>query len=351
MRVSLGTSRALLLFPLLAAAAAPPAPKNFYHPGDLIDVSCLNRTADTGEHVSDPHGHLQYIPFPPPPLSCSDEPGPPTSLRIPFLSESLLNCTIPALTDELYHLLEFYVHADSPLSCRIPRRPPGGERDLSPSSSSSSSGEEWIPLVISLSGKIELSHIHISNHINLIVHIAPDELDTTSTGSSTSNPGMIVDSATAYSTSPLSPSAQTKIIPGDPLPLLFTLRWYPTPLLPRGTVGSLTPPPKGKVQTPTWAPGTGAYEGGHVTVHTVVYCLLSCLTTAIVCTGYFRAWEFPRRLRRYGYERWAGGTGFEGMNGGGKVGYGYGVGLGIGGLGGYGLAGGGGGGVGLGKKD
>ncbi|KAF8441867.1 hypothetical protein BGX38DRAFT_1250950 [Terfezia claveryi] len=346
MRVSLGLSSVLLL-PLLAAAAPPP-PKNFYHPGDLIGVTCLNRSIDNGEHVSDPDGHLQYIPFPPPPLSCSDEPGSPATLRLPFLSESLLNCTIPALTDELYHLLEFYVHADSPLSCRIPRRPPGGERDLPPSSSSSD-GEEWIPLVISLTGKIERSHIHISNHINLIVHISPDELDTTS---SASNPGMVIDSAAAYSVSPLSPSAQTKIIPGDPLPLLFTLRWYPTPLLPRGTVGSLTPPPKGGAQTPTWAPGTGAYEGGHVTIHTVVYCLLSCLATAILCTGYFRAWEFPKRLRRYGYERQGLGPGVEGMNGGGvggRVGYGYGVGVGLGlGLGGY---GGGGGGGGLGKKD
>ncbi|RPB26021.1 hypothetical protein L211DRAFT_866938 [Terfezia boudieri ATCC MYA-4762] len=227
MRVSLGLSSVLLL-PVLAAAAPPP-PKNFYHPGDLIGVTCLNRTIDNGEHVADSNGHLQYIPFPPPPLSCSDERGSPATLRLPFLSESLLNCTIPALTDELYHLLEFYVHADSPLSCRIPRRPPGGERDLLPSSSSSG-GEEWIPLVISLSGKFERSHLHISNHINLIVHISPDELDTTN---SASNPGMVIDSAAAYSVSPLSPSAQTKIIPGDPLPLLFTLRCRLAPPLPK----------------------------------------------------------------------------------------------------------------------
>jgi len=84
-----------------------------------------------------------------------------------------------------------------------------------------------------------------------------------------------------------------------------------------------------------------------------MYCLLSCLATAIVCTGYFRAWEFPQRLKRYGYERRGGGAGVEGMNGGGnggRVGYGYGVGVGVGGFGGYGV-GGGGGGVGFGKKD
>jgi len=46
MRISLDMfiSGVLLFFPLFTTAALPPAPKNFYHPGDLIDVTCLNRT-------------------------------------------------------------------------------------------------------------------------------------------------------------------------------------------------------------------------------------------------------------------------------------------------------------------
>ena len=35
-----------------------------YKYSDPIPVSCLNRTIDTGEHVEDDRGRLQYIPFP-----------------------------------------------------------------------------------------------------------------------------------------------------------------------------------------------------------------------------------------------------------------------------------------------
>jgi len=31
--------------------------------GQAIPVSCLNRTVDTGEHITDEKGQLQYIPF------------------------------------------------------------------------------------------------------------------------------------------------------------------------------------------------------------------------------------------------------------------------------------------------
>lgn len=35
-----------------------------YKYGGAIPVSCLNRTIDTGEHIEDERGRLQYIPFP-----------------------------------------------------------------------------------------------------------------------------------------------------------------------------------------------------------------------------------------------------------------------------------------------
>ena len=35
-----------------------------YKYGDPIPVSCLNRTIDNGQHVTDEKGRLQYVPFP-----------------------------------------------------------------------------------------------------------------------------------------------------------------------------------------------------------------------------------------------------------------------------------------------
>jgi hypothetical protein len=47
----------------------------------------------------------------------------------------------------MYHLLEFYIHHDSPLSCRVPARPRGGERALvDGEGESGSGGMEWVPL-------------------------------------------------------------------------------------------------------------------------------------------------------------------------------------------------------------
>lgn len=64
-----------------------------------------------------------------------------------------LNCTIPVVTDEMYHLLEFYVHHDSPLSCRVRARPQGSHRALieTEEGDSGSGGIEWVPLSMSSS--------------------------------------------------------------------------------------------------------------------------------------------------------------------------------------------------------
>lgn len=55
---------------------------------------------------------------------------------------------------------------------------------------------------------------------------------------------------------------------------------------------------------------------------TVVYCALSVCATAAACLAYFRAVEFPRKLRRYGAER----VGGDAVGGRGLGGYGYAVG-------------------------
>lgn len=60
--------------------------------------------------------------------------------------------------------------------------------------------------------------------------------------------------------------------------------------------------------------------GGHLTLSTLVYCLLSAGASAAVCVAYFRGVELPRRLRGYGKDR----VGVAGAERG-RAGYGYGV--------------------------
>lgn len=73
-----------------------------YRLGDPVPVSCVNRTIDTGEHVTDSEGRIQYVPFP----SCSETGKP---LQLYFGREGEVNCTIDFIDDTFFHLLEFYV--------------------------------------------------------------------------------------------------------------------------------------------------------------------------------------------------------------------------------------------------
>lgn len=137
------------------------------------------------------------------------------------------------ITDPLYHLLEFYVHNDAPLSCRLPSRPHGV---VLPGAGSTDAEDlvykdEYVPLTFALAGTLQLSHLHLSTHLNILLHSVPKHhLQKHDSG--------VIDSGVAYSTSPLShvqgPAAETKkLIIGDPLPLMFSVRWFPTPRLPR----------------------------------------------------------------------------------------------------------------------
>lgn len=173
----------------------------------------------------------------------------------------------------------------------------------------------YTPLVVGLAGTLQLSHLHVGNALNLLVHAADRSLA----------PGTI-DAATAYSIA--SHVRAVKVAIGDPLTLQFSVRWYPSTTLP---------------------PGWSGY-GGHIYKSTFLYCLLSAGASAAVCVAYFRGVELPRRLRVYARERTSAGSRF-GMGGG----SGYGLPLPNGGLNrsgsGYGLGGYGFGGSGLGKKD
>jgi len=183
-----------------------------------------------------------------------------------------VNCTIDFIDDSFFHLLEFYVHNDAPMTCRIPSRPltPGTTRDISVTEVSDFGSEstDYIPLVVALTGVLQLSHLHVSNNLNVLLHAAPKSVA----------PG-VIDAATAYSVSHL--TKNTKLVIGDSLPLKFSVRWYPTTSLPSGWTG----------------------VGGHLFLSTLVYCLLSAGAATAVCVAYFRGVELPKRLKSHGRDR------------------------------------------------
>ena len=167
------------------------------------------------------------------------------------------------------------------------------------------SPDDHIPLVFALSGTLQLSHLHVSPKLNLILHTSPDMV--------TDDADIIA--ATAYSVPALS-SQSTRIVIGDPLTLQLSVRWYSSPSLPPST--------------------TASYGlGGHVHLSTVVYCLLSAGVGVAASLAYFRGVELPRRIKRYGKDR---------LGGGGERGYAFPGALGVG-MNGFG------GGVGTGKRD
>jgi hypothetical protein len=306
-----------------------------YNAGEPIPVSCLNRTmcvsppsnrspwhanvcSETGEHIVDTNGQLQYIPFP----TCNETGRP---LELFFGVEKEINCTIDFVTDSFFHLLEFYIHNDAPLTCRIPSKPlPPSvleqqyrvSDEVTQEGALGTQSNAYTPLVVGLAGTLQLSHLHVGNSLNLLLHAADRKVA----------PGT-VDAATAYSIA--SHTRNVKVTIGDPLTLVFSVRWYPSTTLP---------------------PGWSGY-GGHIYKSTLLYCLLSAGASAAVCVAYFRGVELPRRLRLYARDKMNGSSRF-GMGGdmsgyslpisnGGvnKTGSGY-------GLGGYGY-----GGSSLGKKD
>lgn len=96
----------------------------------------------------------------------------------------------------------------------------------------------------------------------------------------------MIDSGAAYSTSPLDKRLEKdggtnkRVVIGDSLPLQFSVRWFPTPHLPREN---------GKVE---WAG-----LGGHVFWSTLWYCLLSFGAGGTVVGVWVLGWEVPRRWR------------------------------------------------------
>lgn len=231
-----------------------------------------SHSVDEPFQITDSSGQLQYSPFP-----ICNETGKPLTLF--YGVEAPINCTLDFISDPFFHLLEFYVHNDAPLTCRIPTRPlPSSSSDNSYSvdtktTQSGAMGSQstlYTPLVIALTGTLQLSHLHISNHLNLLLHTAVAETAVKGT-----TKGHTITSAAAYSINPQKLS--TRIVIGSSLPLRFNVRWYTSSALPAGFTG----------------------YGGHVYRSTILYCVLSACAGAAVMWAWFKGFVLPRRLKTY----------------------------------------------------
>ncbi|KAJ5438679.1 uncharacterized protein N7458_009677 [Penicillium daleae] len=231
-----------------------------YRLGEEIPVSCLNRTME-GEHITDDLGKLQWIPF----VTCNETSRP---LSLHYGTSETIKCTIPSLSDSLYHLLEFYVHSDVPMTCRIPTSPltpsntaPKDRTDTDPASGEvdslaalSENGPPFTPITIALQGTLQLSHLHIWTDMNMLMHnVASDAAAQPSKAGKlgqSGQPGYAV-AGTAYSTPEFEAAAKkasldedeeavtvaqaarepwtaghgTKVVRGEPLTFSFHVAW------------------------------------------------------------------------------------------------------------------------------
>jgi hypothetical protein len=173
----------------------------------------------------------------------------------------------------LYHLLEYYVHSDAPLTCRIPTVPlspalgVAGENSVSgkvndgaeysvvdvdgdDGSGGGGGGPPYTPLTMGLQGTLQRSHLHIWTDMNVLLHhISSMESPRDPSIYSSITPGYVV-AGTAYSLpelhshqhdqnsdrdedmamienarNPWTAGHGTKVIRGEPLTLRFRVSW------------------------------------------------------------------------------------------------------------------------------
>lgn len=223
---------ALLTCLTISTTFAAEEPKS-YTKGDVLPVTCLNRTIETGEHITDIHGNLQYIPF----LQCNETSSP---LSFAYGTPQTVTCTIETLSDEFYHLLEYFVHSDVPLSCRVPSRPLSASDHLNTASHSSDPGSnaaadsaKWTPLTIALQGTLQLSHLHLHTNINVLFHTVDEDIKLPSSKSMLYEDPSHLIASTAYSLpDPNTVPEGTKITRNEPLVFTFNVGWIPGAILP-----------------------------------------------------------------------------------------------------------------------
>lgn len=223
-----------------AADETPLGGRKAYSKGDTLPVTCLNRTIETGEHITDEAGNLQYIPF----LHCNETSN--TPLSFTYGVPETKTCTIEVLDDEFYHLLQYFVHSDVPLSCRVPSYPLSASDTLDtathssdPGANAASDAGKWTPLTIALQGVFQLSHLHIHTNINVLFHTATESQDLSEL--SRKERTAILDhsvtshliASTAYSLpDPNAVAEGTKIVRNEPLKFTFNVGWIPGSILP-----------------------------------------------------------------------------------------------------------------------
>ncbi|KAJ8103020.1 hypothetical protein POJ06DRAFT_61024 [Lipomyces tetrasporus] len=218
-----------------------------YKPKSRLDLACMRREIDAGEHITDADtGMIMYSPFP-----ICKETNRPLSFEFGVDSDHKVNCTFLVL-DETYHLLQLYVHQDAPLSCQIPARL--GSENL------------FAPVVFSVQGKLEQSHLDIATKFNIVFTY----VDALINGRPSKNAGANITSAVAY---PIDPTSTKRTIIGDELTLQFNVRWFPAARAPKQADKSVS------------------------SFVILCYCVASAVVAFGVAAFYFLVIVFPQRAR------------------------------------------------------
>jgi hypothetical protein len=128
--------------------------------------------------------------------------------------------------------------------------------------------DRFVPFTLALAGTLQLSHLHVGNEMNVLVHTARPK----NGGSKTRG---LVDSAAAYSVS--AATRNTRVIIGDDLTFVFRVGWYD---------GTALPGARG-------ASGSGGGGGGG----TFFACLVSAAVGAGLCYLWLRGMDVPKSMR------------------------------------------------------
>lgn len=247
----------LLILPLVSAQFFPltkngDIPTNIepYENGQHILMDCISRNIDNGEHNMDSQERILYVPFP----TCKETNQP---LTFKYGVNEDFNCTI-TFDDELYHLFQFYIHEDSPFSCRIP---------LSTEQNYLEKGGASIPLTFNFRGEIHESHLDVDPNMNVLFTTPKSNIKT-------------IISSVAYGAS----TNATRVVIGDEFPIHFSVKWFDN----ISPIGSITesysktnglPFIDGFYQTPTSMVSKGAF---------VSYMLLVAVVSSFATLGFTR---------------------------------------------------------------
>jgi len=248
----------------------------------------------TCSQITDAAGNFQYIPFP----TCTESSSP---LSFHFLPSGPQNCTI-SLSDALFHEYEFYLHHDTPLSCRIPvahlidpkTNPAAAEKGADHIGDDALT---HVPLVFALSGTLQKSHLHVANQMNVVLHTSAGPIEKNAKGNGA------IDSAVAYSVSP--ETVNQRIVIGDELTFRMHVNWYTGTKLPNAAASN---------------PSSGRGMG---------MLLFGVMIGALLCYVLLRGLQMPSAVKGFGggrkevlpkYNGYGYGVGMNGHSGGGGFG-------------------------------